>query len=215
MRNRYGNNDIPKMAGRIATCLALAKRDSSAAWKRDRYWYQDAFRFADSIAESLNIQTNTVVGFIAALSPRNSWAGQKKHTKVQLEAALQGLPVPHEGTGDMKKKAEAIAAGGDPLVHLRGPKVRAFYTAIMLGCASNRHWESLLDRDEDVVIDVHAWAIATGKMNTAPNVTGYRAASQAYHTVADAAGMSVHAVQAVTWAYWRKHKSLEDTNVSL
>jgi hypothetical protein len=198
------------MSGRIATCLALAKRDTSGAWQRDCYWYGHAFRFADSVAESLNIQAFTAVGFIAALSPRNSWEGQKKHTKVQLQAALQGLPIPHEGTGDMKRKASAIAAGADPLDILRGPKTRAFYIAIMLGCADNSHWANLMSRDEDVVVDVHAWAVATGKLNTAPNVTGYRAASRAYHAVADAAGMNVHAVQAVTWAHWRRTKTLEE-----
>ena len=210
MRNRYGKHDIAKMAGRIATCLALAKRDPRGLWTADRYWYGIACDYAERIGIGLNTKTHTVVGFMSALSPRNNWESQLKHTPVQLKAALQGLPVPHEGTGDMKRKAKRIADGEDPMDVLGGTKVRAFYLAILSrGNATLPPPLQGSSVDEDVVVDVHAWAVATGKLDGIVPVTGYRAASRAYHVVANAASMPVHHVQAVCWAQWRRTKSLE------
>ena len=198
------------MTGRVARCLANARSDRQSRWVKDAFWYEVAFDYARGVALKLSTETETVVGFMSALSPRNSWTAQLKHTPVQLEAALQGLPVPHEGTGDMKKKASRIAAGDLPLDGLGGPKVRAVVVAIMSAGKSPALQSVYLSEDEDGVIDVHAWAVATGREDGEVPITGYRAASRAYHIVASAADMNVHHVQAICWAHWRRTKTLED-----
>jgi len=88
-------------------------------------WYSDAYEACRAIADRTAIPTDTVIGIVAALSPRMRWSENLRQAELVCTTgdATHGLP-------DARMKARAILAGAPPLTILRGKKVRAFYRAI-------------------------------------------------------------------------------------
>jgi hypothetical protein len=169
---------------------ALSRPDS----KQAREWYRDALTFCEDIAYDLRIPIQAVVGFVAAMSPRNSWSSQLKNTRSQIEDAILGVPIRFAGTNANKRKAQAIIDGkGQPMAILGGPKVRAFYQAILSAGKSG-----------PAVIDVHAWACVSSDFSGKLGLPAYRAACEAFQLAADRMGLSVHEVQALAWVEHRK-----------
>lgn len=110
-----------RMARRFARHWA-----NHAARLEGSVWYANARQAARGIARSSGHTLATTCGVIAALSPRLGWT----HNVNAARAMCEGRAT----TGIFKAsraKAEAILRGERPLRVLRGPKVRAFYRALM------------------------------------------------------------------------------------
>lgn len=166
-------------------------------------WYARAREWAGSLAVLNSLPVETVVGVVAALSPLQSWEEQLTYTPLALSAFWGGQPLPGPGFGANKNKAQRILQGERPLDVLSGAKVLAFFRAIM--------------GDTDaVVIDRHAWAIASGPDAVGLSLTDkrYRETAEAYRAAAASLRVAFPAlaelltpagVQALTWVYWREN----------
>lgn len=89
-------------------------------------WYRESRRTARKLAAKHGVTLSVAAGVIAALSPRLRWASNV--------ACADGLLGGEEVTGVFGQslaKGRRIIAGERPLSVLGGPKVRAFYAAIM------------------------------------------------------------------------------------
>ena len=142
------------------------------------------------MAQSFQVSLETVAGIMAALSPRRRWSDNVTATYRVLAGERVG------GLSDGIGKAYAILAtdgqgGYGPLDILSGPKVRAFYRAIVG------------DPTGDAVIDVWAVRACTRGRHDSVAPQWYARASAAYHSAARILGVDVHTVQATVWTVYR------------
>lgn len=145
-------------------------------------WYRESRRVARALARKHGVSLATAAGVIAALSPRQQWSANV--------AGADDLLGGGTGCGFAKNrdKAERIANGERPLDVLSGPKVRAFYRAIM--------------GDQDAaVVDVWMWR-AMGQNPLAPTVK-YDDAAASLVEAARKVEVAVTAFQAAVWTYVR------------
>lgn len=93
-----------------------------AGWR----WYTDARALVQGLAVVHQRRDETVAGVIAALSQREQWRRNVRRADAALAtgAATSGL----RGS---REKANRILAGEHPRDVLRGPKIRAFYRALL------------------------------------------------------------------------------------
>lgn len=153
-------------------------------------WYPTAHEIARQLGEQYGVTTEVSAGVIAALSPRNGWG---------LNVRLAELMLASEGTldrgclGRSLLQARGVMTSGDPLAVLSGPKVRAFYQAIVSAGTS-----------DEAVIDRHAWDMLVGqRLTPAPIGKQYAEAADRMKRAADIIGVSTCQMQAVTWVSWR------------
>jgi hypothetical protein len=175
-----------------------------------RRWYQDAFQEVHDIADSFGERADLVAALVAVLSPNNSWQQNLDDACTVLEywqAYVSGNIQPEQfdeckvSTYDRNKvKAFAIVYdthenerdfGEVRQAYVRGPKVSAFYRAIM--------------GERDVlVLDSHcvnAWygrRIEGGNLNGASAAHRRQCANDYVHA-ASVVGETVSAFQAIVW----------------
>lgn len=143
-------------------------------------WYREARRIARQLARRYDCTVSRAAGVIAALSPRLTWT----YNVTAAEAVLAGdRKVPGVFRASLAK-ARMIQEGARPLDVLRGPKVRAFYRALMG------------DRDA-AVVDV--WTARAAGVQDAPNEREYAQVAQALRMGADEVGVSTSELQAAVW----------------
>ena len=170
-------------------------------------WYARALDFADNLGEVYDINYTTIVGVIAALSPRNRWERnmQDAETMVKVYANggtyddLMNLKVCTFKTG--KRKAAEILTGKvtnrqELLDILKGPKLQEFFNCI-------------LGDVDDVCIDGHAYSIWVGDRITLANVPaiGKKLRDKIksdYQKAAKEIGIKPHELQAITWVCWKR-----------
>ena len=170
-------------------------------------WYARALEFAVNLSSIYNIETTTIVGVIAALSPRNRWERnmQDAESMVKVAAAggnyqdLMSLKVCTFKTG--KDKAARILTDkmsdrAELLATLKGPKLQEFFNCI-------------LGDSGDVCIDGHAYSIWLGERITLANVPSIgkklrQTIKADYQEAAQSLGVQPHVVQAITWCAWRR-----------
>ena len=170
-------------------------------------WYARALAFAEELSDQYDLETTTIVGVIAALSPRNRWERnmQDAESMVKIAAAggdyndLLSAKVCTFSVG--KKKAakiltEAINDRDALLATLKGPKLQEFFNCI-------------LGDSGDVCIDGHAYSIWAGDRITLANVPSIgvklrRTIKTDYKAAAEILGVEPHVVQAVTWVCWKR-----------
>jgi len=170
-------------------------------------WYARALEFAVRLSDLYNIETTTIVGVIAALSPRNRWERNMQDAESMVKVAASGgnlkdlmnLKVCTFKTG--KEKAariltENVSDREQLLAILKGPKLCEFFNCI-------------LGDSGDVCIDGHAYSIWVGDRITLANVPSIgkklRANIKAdYQEAAQSLGVQPHVVQAITWCAWRR-----------
>lgn len=154
-------------------------------------WYDDARSFA----ESLDTDVSRAAGVIAAVSPMLSWPRNKTVARAIYNGQREGLCLSRNVAA-----AARIIDGEHPLDVLNGPKVRAFYMAIM-------------GEGESVTLDRHAIDIAVGRTLSDSERSMYAGARNrrvihaAYVNAAHRAGISPAAMQAITWVTWRKTRA--------
>jgi len=170
-------------------------------------WYARALDFADNLGEVYDINYTTIVGVIAALSPRNRWERnmQDAETMVKVYANggtyddLMNLKVCTFKTG--KCKAAEILTGKvtnrqELLDILKGPKLQEFFNCI-------------LGDVDDVCIDGHAYSIWVGDRITLADVPsiGKKLRDKIksdYQKAAKEIGIKPHELQAITWVCWKR-----------
>lgn len=187
--------NTPALANRVYKLAVEALREPSAY--QDSQWYHYAGQWCHELDRAHSLPSGTVAGFVAALSPLNSWPSQLKYTPVSLvngleliragESAIHGITGP--GFFSNKDKASRILAGEKPLDVLGGDKVRAFY-------------RNLTGDFSVVTIDRHALAICG--LDEGISSKRYQQASNAFILAGKRLGISGAECQALTWCHWRK-----------
>ena len=159
-------------------------------------WYKSARSECTRLAKLYSLNLSTVVGVLAALSPRNRWTRNVSDTE---QVILFGEDATVGTFSANKTKATRILCGESPLDVLSGNKVRSFYTCIV-------DTKSL-----DCCIDSHAYAVAlgSGERIKAKNISDntYTKIKEAYQELAGELSLQPKQLQAITWlAFRRIHK---------
>lgn len=164
--------------------LATLWAEASPRTKREGLrWYADAERLAHEIAREHRWTVQRAAGIIAALSPRTTWAENVRYAR----ACARGERVPT--LTHCRRKAEAIRDGAPVWQTLKGPKVRAFYRAII--------------GDKRAVV-VDSWMLrAIGHHRDKATDRQYERAARAIAWAATWACVSPRDFQAVIWCHVR------------
>lgn len=156
--------------------------------------------YADAHALALELSPDDVwrgAGVIAALSPLKQW---NVNARLARNAFDTGIATGNIGMHN--SIAQAILDGAHPFDVMRGDKTRSFTEAI--ATAGN---------GRIATIDRHAHDIAMAQVFTdSTRKIGkrvYRDMAAAYREVADYTGLSVNAIQAITWITWRREKGIK------
>lgn len=154
-------------------------------------WYPRAQALA------LELSPNDVwrgAGVISALSPMKRWP---INVVLARNAFETGRVTGHMGRECAK--AQAILDGAHPLDVLGGDKTRSFAIAIATG-----------GNGSIATIDRHAHDIAMARVFTDKTRSigkrKFAAMSDAFREVAEYNGITVNALQAVTWVTWKREK---------
>lgn len=143
-----------------------------------RQWYPEVRRFVRRTAYKSGIPWHRVAAAMAVMSPRCRLAGNMIDVTNLVEAA----PGPYNATGANLLKASRII-GGD-FDALSGPKVRAFYRAIV-------------GDSESVVLDTHMLGILM--VRPYRNGREYDRLAEVVRAVAGFVGEHPRDLQAITW----------------
>ena len=191
----------------VQSITAVFNLASQADKNQGLNWYARALTFAVQLSDIYDIETATIVGVIAALSPRNRWERnmQDAESMVKVYAAggdysdLVKLKVCTFSTG--KQKAATIltdkVSDRDALLAiLKGPKLCEFFNCI-------------LGDVDDVCIDGHAYSIWVGDRITLANVPSIgkklrQTIKADYQQAAKDLGLKSHELQAITWVCWKR-----------
>lgn len=141
-------------------------------------WYTRARRTATTLALEYGRRTETVAAIMACVSQQVTW----QHAQVLTVAALHGRRVPHYT--QIQAKVARLLAGESPWYVLRGPKIRAFYHAIM-------------GQRSAVVLDSWMIRAATGRRTC--TAKQYKNLAATLRSEARAANLSPADFQAIVW----------------
>lgn len=170
-------------------------------------WYARALTFADNLGEVYNINYTTIVGVIAALSPRNRWERNMQDAELMVKVAANG------GTYDdlMQLKVCTFSSGKSKAAAILADKVsdRDALLAILKGPKLCEFFNCILGDVDDVCIDGHAYSIWMGDRITLANVPSIgkklrQSIKADYQLAAKKAGLKSHEVQAITWVCWKR-----------
>ena len=167
-------------------------------------WYANARQAALIISEAYEVPATTVIGVIAALSPRNRWERNLVDAENLVEAYVRDPANAHHVKvctfGKNKAKALLLLADQSPtfdsvLATLSGPKLREFASCIF-GL-------------EDVCIDGHAYCIWNAGRTSLADVPSIgvklrREIKADYIKAANKLNVSPAVCQAITWNAWRR-----------
>lgn len=192
--------NVPSLANKVHK-LALLAIETPQAF-HDSKWYEYSGQWCDELDKGFALPSGTVAGFVAALSPLNSWPSQLKYTPPSLQNGLELIAsgdAPHSGISGPgffanKDKAARILQGEAPLDVLGGDKVRSFFRNLT-GCG------------EAVTIDRHALAIVGLGETCTPKQ--YAQVSKAYVIAGARLGLTGAETQALTWNYWRRNHTVQ------
>lgn len=173
-------------------------------------WYHEARLYCQTLADSHSLPLKVVVGVLSALSPATDWERNKLETLwlIQTYKGQKVAKFKFTTYGQNVVKAQNIISGKiDPdkaFNEKTGAKTYHFYKAILEP-----------DSPDWIVIDRHAYAIATGKTYSA-GLRGkqYRLIANRYRAAAKRIGVTPSSLQAVLWVDYRnKLAQALDTNV--
>ncbi len=168
-------------------------------------WYRRANEFASDLASRYGCSLEVASGIIATLSPGLDWPRNQRDAESTIDAFSRGIRHTSKrfpkGIGVYGKnnirKSELI---WENLHTPSGLKVSSFAACII---------DPL--NDTSVVIDRHAYAVATrvlnGDLKLTPNQ--YERIAGSYRTAAKDLVLLPLELQAVTWVVWRERKGLK------
>lgn len=171
-------------------------------------WYEDKKLIAQKIATRHHVDLESVIGVIAALSPRNKW----NRNLIDCELVFKAIATDKKSNqircctfDHNKEKAFLIARGHEPLEILSGNKVRDFYKCL---AEPQHHYY--------VCVDGHAANIAIEGQAPSLSDKNYSILADAYRLAtkkinADSLELSVLPlqVQSLTWVYYRVIKGID------
>ena len=196
--------DLPTVEEMVARLTALRASATPEQVQAGQRWYQDARALAVELANTCGLSIEQAAGVMAALSPREHWQRLYVRLVRWTQASQAGQPITSEltiGTGSNQYKAQQILAGAPIGAQCSGPKVLAFYRAI-------------LGDEQAVPIDCHAHRAAIGR--NAPELLqrkGHRQDVQdAYTAVARQFGETPRECQAIIWLVQQTRSAGSGTN---
>ncbi len=150
-------------------------------WK----WYSDARCAASQMHDHLP----TAVGVIAALSPRVRWEHNLKLADELIKTGyVRGVLSRNVYKARLILECKSASGPcGAPVEHLSGPKVTAFYYAILDPFGNT-----------DPVVDSHILRAAYGQ-TTRPTTRTIRVVQDEIRNLAEAEGIPIHVAQATVW----------------
>lgn len=157
----------------------IYQRTTDDVRKAGAAWYRQARLKAYHMAQATGHTLRTAAGVIAALSPRLSWTANVRAAHM----VLGGL-TPSGVFKASLAKAIAIREGMKPLSVLGGPKVRAFYRA-------------LIGHDSAAVVDV--WVARAAGVGTQLTPKAYAEVASALKLAAREAKVPTAHLQAAVW----------------
>lgn len=211
-RQIYGAHNIGAITRRV-----LKAYDSASAAQRaaGTLWYRKARAECEALASTFGLPVENVAGAMAVLSPQLTWAKNVEGARIACAlhhaelrpTKLAGVPAYPANV------AKAFRALDGDLTAVAGPKISAFYGAI-IGDLSH------------VVIDI--WAARAGRpagraralaycKDEAPGAVEYRALAEGYRRAALRRGIEPAVMQAAVWvtiresAEWAPVRSLPTT----
>jgi len=198
----------------VANIVAMYDSASPADRVAGTAWYRDAHDAATRIQSGTGLPMVTVVGVLAALSPRNKWSRNVADAAGMAHAFREAgvdaaMAVKVCTFNQNKRKAATILQGvgslGDVHKVLKGQKLRSFFQCIFSAGQTG-----------DCCIDGHAVSIALGeriplgKGDKRHSLSAKRYAYyQSLYAAAGAArGVSACTMQAVTWTAYRTQNGI-------
>lgn len=184
--------DIARSGAGVQNILAVLQQatpEEREFWGR---WYHHAADNVREMAEYYGLPYDVVAAVVAVLSPGNKW-------KANLRAAddvLSGAERTNGYPAQIAKARDILATHDTSLVS--GPKVTVFYQSLMDPASV----------EQEMVLDGHAINIWRGEVRPLKELQMPNAAERAqmvadYKAAANAAGLPVQAVQAITWYIWK------------
>lgn len=186
--------NLPAHEVMVQNILATYRSATPAQVEAGTLWYAQALEWAETLATGTPYSVAQCAGVIAALSPKQEWAINKRAALNCVQAHSRGEALPACHYPIQVDKAQRILDGALPLDVLHGPKERSFYGNIM-GDASC------------ITVDRWAFRTATG-VSLGDNAGGistsaYPILAAAWNEAARILGVSRHIVQAVCWVVER------------
>lgn len=175
---------------------ALARAESDPVRILGLRWYPLALEWARDLESRYREHGATlrgIVGAIAALSPQVAWTDQARFLPGFLESVLvdrDASTLPHPGFLRNRARARDILLGADPETTLSGPKVTAFYAAILGDRAA-------------VVVDRHAATLALGYRCESLTARTVSEIQGAYTRAARALNVDPRALQSLLWSHYK------------
>lgn len=176
------------MSSAETTLVSLYEKASPCVRRRGRAWYPETNRQLREIAERNNCPLSHAVAVFTIVSP----AAQLVTALRWTEEILAGERIGGRYPNAQAPRIEAATSTRYPVTRITGPKVNAFYRAIM-------------GDTEALVLD--RWAIrAAGHSKLYSEVPRWlrRELDGAYRTAAAACGETVRAFQAIVWIVCRE-----------
>jgi hypothetical protein len=184
----------PESVERLVACFRSATAQDRADGAT---WYAAARAEAEHAAATFGCSVPAAAGVIAALSPLREWGANVADAWACIREHAAGRPIPWCHYADNLKKVARILAGEPPLDVLGGPKVRAFYAAIM-------------GSPNAVTIDRWAQVAALGyRPGPTPSPAQYAALAATYTEAAARVGIAPAIFQATVWVFVRRAASAQ------
>src|SRR5690606_30282920 len=144
-------DQIPSVTD-MAQRIVAAYHATDADTRRDgRNWYREAQDVAREVADALGVSVEVGAGIVAAYSAGTAWS---VNVRMARATAATGEPVAHRFGGS--RKVRAMLEGAAPADVVTGQKLSAFFRTIADPEATRT----------EVVVDRHAFAVATGRAST-------------------------------------------------
>ena len=168
------------------------------------YWYLNANKDCQEIADKFNIPKHIVCGSLSALSPNNKYERNVQNAHDLIEAFMNGQDMDSVKVSTyhtMKQKAWSILqqmpSYEETLTILNGQKIKSFFRNIM-------------GDESEITIDCHARNIYYNDRQglTTPNThvgkLEYANIQKAYQRASKKLGIKAYELQAITWVTWKR-----------
>jgi hypothetical protein len=188
------------MSEDTALAMLLAQYDAADAEvkRRGREWYDEARRECRRISRATGVPYKRVAAVLAITSPDTQLVTNVRWTREICDGTSETMAGRYPG--DQRPKVLAALASDTPGDHARGPKVNAFYCAIVGDC-------------DKLVIDRWASFAAGGPRDKVPGIKIRRVIEAAYRKAADACGETVRDFQAIVWIQCRETTERADGRI--
>lgn len=168
------------------------------------YWYLNANKDCQEIADKFNIPKHIVCGVLSSLSPNNKYERNVQNANDLIDAFINGNDMDSIKVSTyhtMKQKAWSILqqmpSYEETLTILNGQKIKSFFRNIM-------------GDESEITIDGHARNIYYNDRQglTTPNThvgkLEYANIQKAYQRASKKLGIKAYELQAITWVTWKR-----------